>query len=133
LIRVFRTTSAGDPEICLAADFAAQAIVEMAGPEDAERLEALAKDAALGRRRQFLLPAIAKFRKHQAIPFLQECLSDEKLAIEAAEQLSKLHDVPSRERIEQLTTHSQAWVRRKARRAVARLDKVALCGNKIAR
>ena len=66
---------------------------------------------------------LGRFRSHreQAIPVLRGLLADDDLGRYALGPLARLRAVDARPEIERFLTHQQDWVRRDAKRALARL------------
>jgi hypothetical protein len=61
-------------------------------------------------------------RREQAIPVLRRLLADDDLGRYALRPLARLRAVEARPEMERFLNHEQDWVRRDAKRALARLD-----------
>jgi hypothetical protein len=83
----------------------------------------LIQDPETGSARPSLIEYLGRFRdqRAQAIPILQRLLTDDDLGRYALKPLAKLRAVGARPDIERFLHHEQDWVRRDAKRALARL------------
>ncbi len=80
------------------------------------------------RAREMLMLALANMRNPQAVEVLIELLDDEEVAGHAVMALGKLRAQAARPYIEPFLAHSKAWVRREARKALAKIDKARQAG-----
>ncbi|MCL5110208.1 MAG: HEAT repeat domain-containing protein [Chloroflexi bacterium] len=91
-------------------------------------ITSLAQDRRHGRAREMLMLALANMRNPQAVEVLIELLDDEEVAGHAVMALGKLRAQAARPYIEPFLAHSKAWVRREARKALAKIDKARQAG-----
>ena len=90
-----------------------------------KELVELVEDRRLGTARQMLTEAIAKTRHPDAATTLLNCLADEQLTGHAIFALGQLRAVEAQGAIEPYLNHKNKWFRKEARRALAKIDKVA--------
>jgi HEAT repeat protein len=84
---------------------------------------ALARDKRHGQARVMVVEALANMRDPQAVDVLCELLADEEVAAHAVVALGKLKAARARPQIEPFLNHSEGWVRKEAKRALAKIDK----------
>ncbi len=95
---------------------------------DASYFEAIAElieDPATGSARSILISDyLGRFRaqRERAIPILRRLLRDDDLGRYALKPLARLRAADARPEMERFLRHEQAWVRRDAKRALAKLD-----------
>jgi HEAT repeat protein len=84
---------------------------------------ALARDERHGQAREMVVEALANRRYPQAVDVLCELLADEEVAGHALVALGKLKAACARPQIEPFLNHSEGWVRKEAKRALAKIDR----------
>jgi HEAT repeat protein len=84
---------------------------------------ALVRDKRHGPGREMVVEALANMRNPQAVDVLCELLADEEVAAHAVVALGKLKAARARPQIEPFLNHSEGWVRKEAKRALAKIDK----------
>jgi HEAT repeat protein len=84
---------------------------------------ALARDKRHGQARVMVVEALANMRDPRAVDVLCELLADEEVAAHAVVTLGKLKAARARPQIEPFLNHSEGWVRKEAKRALAKIDK----------
>jgi HEAT repeat protein len=84
---------------------------------------ALARDEGQGQAREMVVEALANRRYPQAVDVLCELLADEEVAGHALVALGKLKAACARPQIEPFLNHSEGWVRKEAKRSLAKIDK----------
>lgn len=88
-----------------------------------DELVELVRDKRHGRAREMLAVAIGNMKNPAAADVLIELLGDEEVAGHAIMALGKLKAEKARPYIERFLDHPKAWVRREAKKALAKLDK----------
>ena len=83
----------------------------------------LIKDKSYGRAREMLVLGLAKMKNPRAIKVLIGLLEDEEVVGHAVIALGKLRASEARSRIESLLNHPKAWIRKEAKKALAKIDK----------
>ena len=91
-----------------------------------EEVHALCEDRQHGWTRSGIVGAMRNMKKHraQAIAALTSFLDDEELAVGAMVMLGNLRIPEARTKIERFLEHSDPWVRKEARRALAKIQKL---------
>ena len=88
-----------------------------------EDLALLAEDRARGEGRPFVVLALGKMRNPRAVEVLVRLLDDKEVASWAIVALGKLGASTARSKIEKFLEHPDSYVRREAKKALARIDK----------
>lgn len=83
----------------------------------------LIRDKAYGKAREMLVVALGNMKSPDVKYTLIKLLDDEELAGYAIMALGKLKCKEARPAIERFRTHPKSWVRREAKKALARIDK----------
>jgi hypothetical protein len=102
-----------------------QALAFTADDSYFDAISELIEDAATGSARSELISDyLGRFRplRERAIPILRRLLSDDDLGRYALKPLARLRATEARPEMERFLHHDQAWVRRDAKRALAKLD-----------
>lgn len=81
----------------------------------------LARDRTYGRDRQMLVLALARMSDPRAVDVLTGLLDDESVAGHAVMALGRLKVPQARSAIEQCLDHPQPWVRKEAKKALAKI------------
>lgn len=81
----------------------------------------LARDRSFGRDRQMVVLALARMKNPQAVEVLTELLDDDAVAGHAVIALGRLKASQARPAIERFLEHPQPWVRKEAKKALAKL------------
>jgi hypothetical protein len=100
----------------------ANALEVLADDRVLDDIVALVQEPAYGKSRQMLALALAKMKDPRVIPVLLNLLDDEEVVGHAAIALGTLRAQSARDRIEALTKHGAAWVRKEAKKALAKID-----------
>jgi len=88
-----------------------------------DELVELVRDKRHGRAREMLAVALGNMKNPAVVDVLIELLGDEEVAGHAIMALGKLKAEKARPFIERFLEHPKAWVRREAKKALAKLDK----------
>jgi hypothetical protein len=88
-----------------------------------DELVELVRDKRHGRAREMLAVALGNMKNPAVVDVLIELLGDEEVAGHAIMALGKLKAEKARPYIERFLDHPKAWVRREAKKALAKLDK----------
>jgi HEAT repeat protein len=83
----------------------------------------LVKDKQHGRAREMVAVALGNMKDPRAVDVLIELLEDDEVAGHALIALGKQKDDRARQYIEPFLEHPKAWVRKEAKRALAKIDK----------
>lgn len=86
-----------------------------------DELVSLANHRSYGRAREMLMPALARADKERAADVLIGMLEDEDLVGHAIGALGKLGSRDARAAIEQFLDHPKPWVRKEAKKVLAKL------------
>ena len=86
-------------------------------------VEELVRNKQYGTARQMLVLGLAKMKNPRAIKVLIGLLEDEEVVGHAVIALGKLRASEARSRIESLLNHPKAWIRKEAKKALAKIDK----------
>ena len=86
-------------------------------------LAALVRDRRHGKAREMLAVAIGNMRDPRAVDLAIELLGDDEVAGHALMAIGKLGARKARPVVEPFLNHPKAWIRAKARRVLARLDR----------
>lgn len=81
----------------------------------------LARDRSYGRERQMVVLALARMKDPRAVEVLTGLVDDDTVAGHAVMALGRLRAAQARTVIEGCLQHPQAWVRREAKKALAKL------------
>ncbi len=84
----------------------------------------LIKDSKNGKAREMLVVALGNMKTPDVKYFLIELLKDENLAGYAIMALRKLKSLEARPYIEPLLGHPKSWIRREAKKAITKFDKI---------
>lgn len=87
-----------------------------------EDILSLVRDRHHGRSREMLAVALGNIGGPEAIETLVELLSDEEVAGHAVVGLKKLAPPSARAALEPFTDHPKTWIRKEARKAIAKID-----------
>ena len=91
-----------------------------------EELAALIRDETLGSTRQMLADALVRTKDPRAVDVLLEVLPQKDMTGHVINALGKLKAIKARPRIEQYLAHSNAWIRKEARNALKKIDKIRI-------
>ena len=83
----------------------------------------IAADRSFGTARQMVVLGLGRMAYSRAVPLLLALLEDDDVAVSAMIALGKLRAKESRPLVERFLGHPDAWVRRKAKTALARIDR----------
>ena len=83
----------------------------------------LVQDPGHGSARQMLAISLGSMKNPAAQDVLIDLLSEDEVAGHAIMALGKLRSTKARTAIERFLTHPKSWVRREAKKAIARIDK----------
>jgi HEAT repeat protein len=97
------------------------ALEVVAGDEEVEDLVKLARDRRFGRDRQMVVLALARTTDPRAIDALTELLEDDDVAGHAVMALGRLKAHEARAAVARMVDHPKPWIRREARKALARI------------
>ncbi len=86
----------------------------------------LIKDKTYGKAREMLVVSLGNMKSTDVINILIELLEDENLAGYAIIALGKLKCIEARSAIERFQTHPKSWIRREAKKAMNKIDKVKI-------
>lgn len=112
-------------DVRLLRDALGNAVAFTADASHFDTIVALVEDPRTGSARSSLIADyLGRFRtkREQAIPVLRRLLADDDLGRYALKPLARLRAVDARPEMERFLNHEQDWVRRDAKRALARLD-----------
>jgi HEAT repeats len=87
-----------------------------------DELIELARNKQFGKAREMVVLGLGRSRRPEAAEILLDLLEDPVVSGHAVKALGKLRVQRARHRLERMTGDSRAWVRKEARRALARLD-----------
>jgi hypothetical protein len=99
------------------------ALEVLATVEIADDLIRLATDRRYGRARQMVVLGLGKLKDARVVGALIDLLADEDVVGHAVIALGKLQARAARSRIESLLDHPKSWIRKEAKKALARIDK----------
>jgi HEAT repeat protein len=102
----------------------ANAIEAVADDRLVEALSFLAADRSYGGDRQMLVHALGKMKAPSAVGILVSLLDDDTVVAHAISALGKLKSIAARPAIAALLNHERALVRREAKAALVKIDKV---------
>lgn len=85
----------------------------------------LLREKRHGQSRQMLALALGKMKDPRAVDVLLELLGDEDVAGHAIMALGRLKAKKARAKIESFLTHPKAWVRKEAKKAIAKINKAS--------
>ena len=83
----------------------------------------LASDRRYGRAREMLVVGLGNMRDERVIPLLLDLLKDDDVSGHAIIALGKLKPRAARSHVEPFLNHPKAWVRKEARKTIAKIDK----------
>ncbi len=101
------------------------ALEVLANDEIAEGMIRLATNREYGTARQMVVVGLGKLKDPRILDVLTELLGDEDVVGHAVMALGKLRTKTARSRIESLLNHPKPLVRKEAKKALARIDKVS--------
>ncbi len=99
------------------------ALEALASDEIAEEMFRLATERRFGRAREMVVLGLGKLRDPRVVEVLLNLLSDDEMMVPALGALGMLRATVARSRIEPFLTHPTPWVRKAAKKALARIDK----------
>ncbi len=99
------------------------ALSEVADDSVFDQIVELVRDKRHGRAREMLALALGNMRNPKAVDILVELLDDEEMAGHAVMGLGKLKAKRAKPHIERFLSHPKAWIRREAKRALAKIDR----------
>jgi hypothetical protein len=100
----------------------ANALSVVADDSVIEEVVQLAKDHKYGKAREMLVLALGNMRNPHVVGVLVDFLCDEEVAGHAIMALGKLRASKVRPQIEEMLFHPKKWIRREAKKALARID-----------
>lgn len=83
----------------------------------------IARDRRHGTSREMFVLALGNMRRPGAVDVLMELLDDDEVAGHAVMALGRLETPRARHALERFLDHSKPWIRKEARKAIARIDK----------
>jgi hypothetical protein len=83
----------------------------------------LARNKEYGKAREMVAVALGNMKDQRAVEVLIDLLGDEEVVGHAVMGLGKLRAKSARSQIERLVNHPKAWIRKEAKRALAKIDK----------
>ncbi len=98
------------------------ALAEVADDSVFQDVAALATDQRWGRSREMVVLALANMSDPRAVGVLRDLLRDDGVAGHAVMALGKLGAREARSDIEPFLEHPKAWIRKRAKQALAKLD-----------
>lgn len=119
LIREFHHVASSNSPIAWVIGSALEVVANDAVVDD---LIDIATDQSYGRSREMVVAALGNMKDPRAKEILIDLLEDEEVTGYAVMGLGKLKAEEARERIESLLKHPQEWVRKEARKALAKID-----------
>lgn len=124
MLRLFREGSQQTPAEQGRAWAVGNALKVLATDSDFPEMARLAAEPTYGRARQMVVLWLGATKKHksEAVDILIDLLDDPDVNGHATEALAKLKAPHSRDALAAMTDDDRAWVRKTAKRAVARLD-----------
>ena len=99
------------------------ALSAIADPSLADELIELAADRRWGEARGMIIQELSKTGDPRAVDVLLNLLDDATVSTDAIIGLGKIGDAAARPALERFLTHSDSWVRKEAKKAVARIDR----------
>jgi HEAT repeat protein len=99
------------------------AISVVADKTDFDEVVELVRDKRNSMSRDMMVLRLPKLDPRGAVKVLIELLDDDKVAGHAAMALGELRAQEARAKIEGLTKHGEAWIRKEAKKALAKLNK----------
>lgn len=102
---------------------AANSVDRLVTPKDTKLVAQLLLDPKLGASRSLLVPAYARIAKKSGIDVLRKLVSDAETRSEALKELSILGDTSIEPELRELAKHPDAYHRKIARDALARVEK----------
>ena len=101
------------------------ALSHVASDDVFDAIVQLVRDKRHGRGREMLAVALGNMKNPKAVAVLVELLDDDEVAGHALMALGKLRAKTARGEIERFLGHPKAWVRKEAKRALAKIDRAA--------
>jgi HEAT repeat protein len=98
------------------------ALSVVASDQIADDMLRLATDRQYGRAREMVVVGLGKLRDPRAKEVLLDLLGDEEVAGHAVMAIGKLRVKAARPPLQRLLNHPKTWVRREAKKAIARID-----------
>jgi hypothetical protein len=83
----------------------------------------LANDRSYGRSREMVVAALGNMKSAKAREILIDLLDDDEVAGYAVMGLGKLRATEARPKVERFLKHSEDWVRKEAKKALAKMDR----------
>lgn len=121
LVREFRNLPPGEaPGLQWAIG---NALAVVADDSVASDLEDMIRDARYGKAREMLVVALGNMKEPRAQETLLQLLSDDALAGYAIMSLGKLRARKAAPMIKRFENHPQAWIRREAKKALAKIER----------
>ena len=99
------------------------ALEVLANDEIADGMIKVATDRRYGRAREMVVVGLGKLKDARVTDVLLGLLADDEVVGHAVMALGKLRVVTARSRIERFLDHPKPWVRKEAKKALARIDK----------
>jgi hypothetical protein len=99
------------------------ALEVLADDELADEMIKLATDRRYGRAREMVVLGLGKLKDPRVTDVLIGLLADEEVVGHAVKAVGKSRATTARSRIEPLLDHPNAWIRKEAQKALARIDK----------
>ncbi len=87
-----------------------------------EEISEMAREKRHGKAREMLAVALANMKDPRAVELLIELLGDDEVAGHALIALAKLRARKARRHVQRLLSHSKVWVRREAKKTLAKLQ-----------
>jgi hypothetical protein len=100
----------------------ANALAVVADDSVFDEIAARARDPGYGKAREMLCAALGNMKDPRAEALLAGMLSDDAVAGHAVMALGKLRAASARDRVEAMTRHPKAWVRKEAMKALRLID-----------
>lgn len=102
-----------------------QALSVVADDSFSDDIIRIVRDKGHGQARGGLVPALGNMKDPRAVDVLIELLDDQEVATDALGPLGKLKAAKARPKIERFLNDPDPWVRREAKRALAKIDRAA--------
>ena len=120
LVREFRREGEVPPSLRWAIG---NALEVLASDQIADEMMQIAVDQRYGTARQMVVLGLGKLKNPRVVDVLLGLLQDEDVVGHAVDALGALRAQQARGRLEQLLSHPKAWVRKEAKKALAKIDK----------
>jgi hypothetical protein len=99
------------------------ALSEVADESVLREMLQIIEDKCHGKSRQMIVLGVGRFQDPAVYDVLVRLLDDEEVCGHAAMALGKLAYVPAREALLRLTNHNKTWIQKKAKQAIASIDR----------